>query len=149
MIKFELSDADWQTSKRYWSELKKHFTNPDDVKKADFINGTLFESSNLNTSRTIATPTIPSINSISELMNEIDSELKKNGDIDVKTQAEKENKELDTADTDNDNSAMATMDKDIVKFIQAPVEFSFVFCFVLLYFCCICCVIRICPSNNT
>ena len=123
MIRFELNNSDWTTSKRYWHELKKQFTKPNDVKKADFINDTLFESSSRNAgtppdSSTTTTHTIiPSINSMTEIMSEIDKEIQNDEkhdsgndiDIDVKTSA--------TTGAKLETQA----NKDLRQFIRNPV----------------------------
>ena len=114
MLRLELSDSDWQTSKRYWNELKKQFIKPDDVKKANFVTHALFETT--TTPHTI----IPSINSMNEIMSEIDSELKtdeKNDcDIDVKTQ-----KQI-IATTTVANTNGNDIDQALKQFIGLPVE---------------------------
>ena len=80
MIKVELSETDWLTSKSYWNELTKCFVNRTDRKKADFISNVLFESrhaSNMIDSQPAEISSV-SVNTMSELMNEIDEELKTN-----------------------------------------------------------------------
>ena len=142
MIRFELNDSDWTTSKRYWNELKKRFTKPDDAKKAEFINRVLFKSSARNVSSqtnppdssttTIATITtttpIPSINSISEIMNEIDNEIKSNSknDIDIINNSDIKTQELKTITTTQaqeefENKAC----KELKRFIGKPVKSFF------------------------
>ena len=81
MIRFEVSETDWLTSKRYWSGLQKHFVLPDDRKKADFLDHTIFGSKR----KDIGTTTVPSLSTMSEIMNEIDAEL---GNDDKKTTEE-------------------------------------------------------------
>ena len=120
MIKFELSDSTWQTSKRYWNELKKQFVKPDDLKKAKFLNRFLFESSNLNNTNshasssttTTITPIIPSLTSMTQIMSEIDKELKidEKNDIEVKTQ------EQETT------TGKKLQNKQLKQFIRKPVK---------------------------
>ena len=126
MIKFELNDSNWKTSKQYWNELKKQFIKPDDAKKADFIDRVLFDSSSQNislnshalmhassvdalpTTTTVATP-IPSMHIMSEIMSEIDKELKTD---------EKKNDNYNVID-----SKMHEANEDLKQFIRKPVMF--------------------------
>ena len=126
MIRLELSPSDWQTSKGYWNELKQHFSKPEDTNKVQFIDRVLFESSSLNDANSTAPSiiSIPSINSMSQMMSEIDSEVKNNGneiDIDVKTQDLEQTTvtiETATATTTKENSQQ---NKELNQFIGAAV----------------------------
>ena len=114
MIKFELSDFDWRTSKQYWSELKKQFINPGDAQKVKFIDRVLFESSGVsafNSHGSATTTVLPSINSLTEMMNEIDKESKdsEKHDIDVKTHQQQETTEKNYS-------------KELRQFIRKPVK---------------------------
>ena len=148
MIRFELTESDWNTSKKYWIQLKQRFTRPDDLKKAELINRTLFESSSPNVSGFDAstavtthasTPTtpIPSMHTLSEIMSEIDTELKNNVietvvDINKTQKTTTENTqsknykelELKSAETTNNNSTSPD-DLAYARFVGEPVEFSF------------------------
>ena len=116
MIKFEIPDSDLQRCKKHWIELRKLFTKPDDLTKADFIDKTLFKSSGLNDST--ATKTV-SLNTMTDIMTEIDNELKENSnnnnnnnDIDIKT------KDITTKETTED---ISIMDENVKEFIRKPV----------------------------
>ena len=121
MIKLELNDSDWQTSKGYWNDLKKQFVKPDDVKKAHFVDRVLFNS-NPKHSTTRPTPQIPSIHSMSEIMREIDKELKNDekndadSDIDIKTPIET---------TTTITTTEKKEDTEWKQFIRQPVKFFY------------------------
>ena len=108
-----MSKPDWLTTKKYWDELSKHFVWPDDRKKVDFINQIIFESSGQNELSNTGTITtteteIPSINTMNEIMKEIDNEVA----ITTTTT---------TAQT-KEESKSATIDEEMKKFIVEPVE---------------------------
>ena len=87
MLKLHVSQSDWSLAKKYWHDLGKHLNRPDDTKKVDFLNRTIFESAGLNGLHSQSSTTgsadekdrtltnIPSIGTMSEIMNEIDNEL--------------------------------------------------------------------------
>ena len=98
MLNLQVSQSDWLLAKKYWVDLKKHLNHPDDSKKFSFVNRVIFESSGLNnvhnsqslsTTGSLTTTTttlvadekdatnIPSITTMSEIINEIDNELEK------------------------------------------------------------------------
>ena len=88
MLNIQVSQSDWAIAKKYWHDLGKHLNQPDDTKKVDFLNHIFFESAGLNKyhSQSSTTPAaddkdsttnIPSITTMSEIMNEIDNELEK------------------------------------------------------------------------
>ena len=111
MIRFALSDSDWQTCKGYWGDLRTLFAKPDDAKKAQFMDRVLFESSSLNDSS--SKPSIPSIDSMAEIMNQIDEELKNDQDnqTDIKTN------QLQTTTERKYNYT-----KELKRFIHEPVK---------------------------
>ena len=89
MIRFALSYSDWETSKKYWKELKKQFIGPDDAKKADFLNRALFESSRTNESGHVAhasttTRRTSAMRMLSEIIDKIDTEITIDEKNDVK-----------------------------------------------------------------
>lgn len=86
MIHFQVRNSDWSTAKTYWKDLCKQLVSSDDQKKVDFVNKIIFESCGPNElsetkesteSNTITTTTteIPSINTMNEIMKEIDNEV--------------------------------------------------------------------------
>ena len=112
MLSIQVSESNWSTAKKYWHDLGKHLNDPDDRKKVDFVNRIIFESASLNghnsqsSTTGAATTKIPSITTISEIMNEIDNEL------------EKTEKKID----DLQLQAVGTkMDEKIKAFIREPV----------------------------
>ena len=101
MIRLELSESEWLTSKRYWNDLIQQLSKPADTNKADFIRRTIFESPNITSplkSNDITTQ-IPSVNEMSELMNEIENETK-------------------------DEARFGLLDEKVKKFIAKPVKYS-------------------------
>ena len=44
MLNIKVSESDWSIVKEYWDDLQKRF-QPDDLKKVDFLNRVVFESS--------------------------------------------------------------------------------------------------------
>ena len=111
MLSIQVSEYDWSIGTKYWHDLGKHLNDPDDRKKVDFLNRVIFESASLNAhnsqSAGAATTEIPSIRTLSEIMNEIDNELEK-GD----------------KKTDDANQLQAVgikIDEKIKAFIREPV----------------------------
>ena len=155
MIHLRLSESDWLTSKKYWKELSKNFVSPDAQRKAHFVNQNIFESSGIKNELLKAktqyknddvdlkediemSNIIPSINTMNQIMNEIDKDLA------ITTTS-------DTIASANE-SYNTTIDKKIQKFIVEPVELNLfvlfflfctlfvclrvlVFCFFFLVFC--------------
>ena len=103
MITLRVCQSDWSTTKTYWNDLQKHFVNKSDSTKANFINDVLFASVHTSNSNTTD---IPSVKTISELMNEIDEESKSD---------RKTNETAQNDVTDHD------IDKDIKQFVSKPV----------------------------
>ena len=113
MLSIQTSESDWSIAIKYWHDLGKHLNDPDDRKKVDFLNRIIFESASPNAHNSQSSATgavtteIPSIRTISEIMNEIDNELEK-GD----------------KKTDDANQLQAVgikIDEKIKAFIREPV----------------------------
>lgn len=141
MIQFEVSHSDWLTSKRYWNELQKHFVQADDKEKADFINHIIFESNNElnNSSSNLSSPKqkdninhvtrIPSINTISAIMSEIDRELTVTTTTDHESKKEEtRNKTKPDADKEQEKERKTSINPKVKEFIIEPVKFSIFFC---------------------
>ena len=93
MLNIQVSESDWTTVVKYWHDLKQHLSQSHDKNKVDFLNRIIFESAGLTAfnsqystirgvTTTIVAPAdvkdktkIPSIGTMSEIMNEIDNEL--------------------------------------------------------------------------
>ena len=117
MIHLSVLKSDWLTTKSYWKDLEKLFVDSDDRKKADFLNRVVFESPGVKEidSSNSNTTEIPSIDTISQIMKEIDNELIITGDRDnddYKTEIE----------TETSKTQVPKMDEKIQEFIMEPVE---------------------------
>ena len=97
-IHFQVSASDWLTTKKYWKELEKLSVKPDDRKKTEFVNRIIFGSAGVNQT---ATPEIPSISTMNEILTEIDIEA--------------------AVESPNTTTADAPIDDKIKKFISEPV----------------------------
>ena len=91
MPNIQVEESNWSIAQHYWHDLKKHLNSPDDRKKVEFLNRIIFESADLNafdyqslnstttvkaTERENETASdIPPIETMTELMNEIETEL--------------------------------------------------------------------------
>ena len=112
MLRLELTDVDWKTSKRHWNELKKRLITAIETKKTQFIDRVLFESTTikvLSPKDGSATP-IPSI----QMMSEIDTELKNDEKMD-----DHDDHDIKTHATENKENAQLN------QFNHAPVKFLF------------------------
>ena len=90
VVKVQVSDSDWSIVTKYWKDLEKHFTHPDDREKIDFLNRVVFESAGSNTLHSQSSITVTTIKrtkaavlaaydkytrNIPLVSNEIDNEL--------------------------------------------------------------------------
>ena len=78
MLSIHVSEANWATSKEYWSHLtRNNLFNKDDSSKIEFLSNHIFSSVGIVDSGDHVA-NIPSVTTISELMNEIENETKSN-----------------------------------------------------------------------
>ena len=97
MARIQVSDHDWSIVVQYWKDLQKHLNQPDDLKKIDFLNRVIFKSAGVNRLHSQSSATVTtaktagvitdqkdrinissiSIETMSEIMNEIDNDLSK------------------------------------------------------------------------
>ena len=50
MVTLQVSDHDWSVVLKYWKEIEKHLSHPDDFKEEiDFLNRIIFQSPGQNT----------------------------------------------------------------------------------------------------
>lgn len=82
MISFQLSSKDWTVAKQYWSKLKTQiFTTGNNEKEVEFIDKIVFEGNPIQQNEEkvdieLSLVNVPSITTVTELMDEIDNETK-------------------------------------------------------------------------
>ena len=117
MVTVQVSDSDWSLVLKYWQDLQKHLNQPDDLKKIDFLDRSIFKSAGLNTAQSQSSAGVTdvkdkanmssiSISTMSEIMKEIDNEL-----------SQRENKVDDLKTFDEEMK----IDSKIKRFIVEPV----------------------------
>ena len=79
MLSIHVSQHDWVIAKEYWSQLTLNNAFNDDSSKIDFLNKHIFSSGSITSTESVG-DIIPSVTTISELMNEIENETKSNVD---------------------------------------------------------------------
>lgn len=129
MIKLQVKHSDWVTTQTYWKDLQKLLVTPDDHKKAEFVNRVIFESGGVNEIISnsvkdvdITETEIPSINTISQIMKEIDSESRIASDDSKKETPESVTTTVAEAKTETE-TLVAKMDEKIKQFMSEPVKY--------------------------
>ena len=114
MLTIHVSQDDWAIAKKYWSQLTLNNIFNDDSSKIDFLNKHIFSSTGVTSNESVG-DIIPSVTTISELMNEIENETKSNGNGSGSAQR-------DEIEDDEEISMINKQENQIMKqFIQKPV----------------------------
>ena len=99
MITLNVKDEDWSVAKDHWVALKEQLTDKESIAKAEFVDDVVF-----NTAVTTAEIDLPSLLILTQIMNEIDNEIKMD-----------ESNELESSEE-------LKLDENIKKFVCAPVK---------------------------
>ena len=119
MITLNIAQSDWETATKYWSALStnKNIKKEDTLKQIDFLNDKIFN--NESKMNEVELTRIPSVSTMTQLMNEIESEIDAASTV-ITFSSVVDTDVDDTKDTTKD-MLNAKENKTLKEFVSKPV----------------------------